>query len=59
MKKGIHPDYHPVVFVDSATGDEILTRSTINKWRKARDWGRNSLRCLLWYHIFYTSVLYW
>ena len=29
MKKGIHPDYHPVVFVDSATGDEILTRSTI------------------------------
>ena len=29
MKEGIHPDYHPVVFVDSATGDEILTRSTI------------------------------
>ena len=29
MKKGNHPDYHPVVFVDSATGDEILTRSTI------------------------------
>jgi len=29
LKKGIHPDYHPVVFVDSATGDEILTRSTI------------------------------
>ena len=29
MKKGIHPDYHPVVFVNSATGDEILTRSTI------------------------------
>jgi len=29
MKKGIHPDYHPVVFVDSATGDEILPRSTI------------------------------
>ena len=29
MKKGIHPDYHPVVFLDSATGDEFLTRSTI------------------------------
>ena len=28
MKKEIHPDYHPVVFVDSATGDEILTKST-------------------------------
>ncbi|MFQ6613640.1 MAG: type B 50S ribosomal protein L31 [Fidelibacterota bacterium] len=28
MKKGIHPDYHPVVFVDISSGDEIVTRST-------------------------------
>ncbi|TCP55315.1 LSU ribosomal protein L31P [Tamaricihabitans halophyticus] len=28
MKPGIHPDYHPVVFQDSATGDAFLTRST-------------------------------
>lgn len=28
MRKGIHPPYHPVVFRDSATGDEFLTRST-------------------------------
>ncbi|NOZ74248.1 MAG: type B 50S ribosomal protein L31 [FCB group bacterium] len=28
MKKGIHPDYHPVVYVDISSGDEIVTRST-------------------------------
>ena len=27
-KPGIHPDYHPVVFRDSATGKAFLTRST-------------------------------
>ena len=29
MKKGIHPDYHKVLFVDTATGDEWVTRSTL------------------------------
>jgi len=28
VKKGIHPDYHPVVFRDRAGGLEFLTRST-------------------------------
>ena len=28
MKNSIHPDYHPVVFRDSSTGDQFLTRST-------------------------------
>jgi large subunit ribosomal protein L31 len=28
MKPGIHPDYHPVLFVDLATGTEWVTRST-------------------------------
>lgn len=28
MKKGIHPQYRPVVFKDSATGTMFLTRST-------------------------------
>ena len=28
MKDGIHPKYHPVVYVDVSTGDEIVTRST-------------------------------
>ena len=29
MKPDIHPDYHPVLFVDSATGKEWVTRSTL------------------------------
>jgi large subunit ribosomal protein L31 len=29
VKEGIHPDYHKVLFVDSATGDEWITRSTL------------------------------
>jgi large subunit ribosomal protein L31 len=33
MKPGIHPDYHPVVFQDSSTGDAFLTRSTITSQR--------------------------
>jgi len=36
MKKSIHPDYHPVVFVDPSVGAEFITRSTIktNEVRK-------------------------
>ncbi len=34
MKEGIHPQYHPVVFVDASTGDEIVTRSTITSNEK-------------------------
>ncbi|SEH61131.1 LSU ribosomal protein L31P [Mycolicibacterium rutilum] len=33
MRKGIHPDYHPVVFKDATTGDAFLTRSTITSDR--------------------------
>ncbi len=29
MKPEIHPDYHDVLFVDSATGQEWVTRSTM------------------------------
>ena len=29
MKSGIHPEYHKVLFIDSATGDEWVTRSTL------------------------------
>ncbi|GAA1854685.1 type B 50S ribosomal protein L31 [Pseudonocardia alni subsp. carboxydivorans] len=28
MKPGIHPPYGPVVYRDTSTGDEFLTRST-------------------------------
>jgi large subunit ribosomal protein L31 len=30
MKKGVHPDYHKVLFVDTATGDEWLSYSTLS-----------------------------
>ena len=29
MKPDIHPDYHKVLFVDTATGDEWVGRSTM------------------------------
>jgi large subunit ribosomal protein L31 len=29
MKKGIHPNYRPVVFVDTAANFSFLTRSTV------------------------------
>ena len=29
MKSEIHPEYHPVVFVDLSSGYEFLTRSTM------------------------------
>lgn len=28
MKSDIHPDYHPVVFVDMTTGKRFVTKST-------------------------------
>ncbi|GAB4368791.1 MAG: type B 50S ribosomal protein L31 [Acidobacteriota bacterium] len=29
MKEGIHPDYHPVVFVDGGADFEMVSRSTL------------------------------
>jgi large subunit ribosomal protein L31 len=29
VKPGIHPEYRKVIFIDSATGDEWMTRSTL------------------------------
>jgi large subunit ribosomal protein L31 len=34
MKEGIHPKYHKVLFVDSATGNEWVTRSTMTSNEK-------------------------
>jgi|YelNatPaOPRAMG01_1025707.scaffolds.fasta_scaffold18949_3 large subunit ribosomal protein L31 len=33
MKRGIHPDYRPVVFQDATTGAMFLTRSTLTSSR--------------------------
>ena len=29
MKQGIHPDYHPVIFVDTGAEYEFVSRSTM------------------------------
>lgn len=29
MKTDIHPEYHPVIFIDVSTNDEIITKSTM------------------------------
>ncbi len=43
MKKDVHPDYHPVVFLDTATGVKFLTRSTMTsketvKWEDGQQY---------------------
>ncbi len=34
MKKDVHPDFHPVCFVDVSTGRRFLTRSTMRSKQK-------------------------
>ncbi len=34
MKPGIHPDYHKVLWIDTATGKEFVTRSTLTSKEK-------------------------
>jgi len=36
MKQDIHPAYHDVIFIDSATGTEWVTRSTLTS-KETRD----------------------
>jgi large subunit ribosomal protein L31 len=44
MKQGIHPEYRPVIFLDTSANHAFLTRSAIDtkgretmKWRTARN----------------------
>ncbi|MEO1083799.1 MAG: type B 50S ribosomal protein L31 [Acidobacteriota bacterium] len=36
MKPEIHPEYHPVLFIDTSSGDEFTSRSTV-KTGETRD----------------------
>ncbi len=38
MKKGIHPDYRPVIYKDVSTGFAILTQSTVEKTTGTEKW---------------------
>jgi large subunit ribosomal protein L31 len=43
MKKDIHPKYQPVVFMDTSTGTQFITRTTMNskekiKWEDGKEY---------------------
>ena len=60
MKKGIHPDYHPVVFQDSATGFKFLSGSTVGsaetiKWEDGNEYPLIRVEITSDSHPFYTG----
>lgn len=60
MKPDIHPDYHPVVFKDSSTGDAFLTRSTITseltiEWTDGNTYPLVRVDVSSWSHPFWTG----
>jgi len=61
MRDGIHPDYHKVLFVDSATGDEWLSRSTLTSNEKREIDGEQvpvvKLEISAYSHPFWTGTL--
>jgi large subunit ribosomal protein L31 len=60
MQKDIHPDYHPVVFMDTGSGEKFLTRSTIRsketmKWEDGKDYPLVKVDISAYSHPFYTG----
>ncbi|HVO74156.1 MAG TPA: type B 50S ribosomal protein L31 [Ignavibacteriaceae bacterium] len=60
MKKGIHPDYRPVVFQDASANFSILTRSTIKtndtiKWEDGNTYPLIRLEISSASHPFFTG----
>ena len=60
MKKGIHPDYKPVVFQDASADYSILTRSTIKttdtiKWEDGNTYPLVRLEISSASHPFFTG----
>ena len=60
MKQAIHPDYRPVVFQDRATGDTMLTRSTMSSdrtitWTDGRTYPLVVVDVSAWSHPFWTG----
>jgi large subunit ribosomal protein L31 len=60
VKPDIHPDYHPVVFKDSSTGDAFLTRSTITseltiEWTDGNTYPLVRVDVSSWSHPFWTG----
>ncbi|WP_295731746.1 type B 50S ribosomal protein L31 [uncultured Limosilactobacillus sp.] len=60
MKKGIHPDYHYVVFEDSSTGYKFLSGSTATsketvKWEDGNEYPLIRVEVTSDSHPFYTG----
>ena len=60
MKKGIHPEYRPVVFQDASCEFAILTRSTIKatdtiQWNDGKTYPLIKLEISSGSHPFYTA----
>ncbi|CAM2848196.1 type B 50S ribosomal protein L31 [Saccharomonospora xinjiangensis] len=60
MKRGIHPEYHPVVFQDRSTGDTFLTRSTATsdrtiEWSDGKTYPLVTLDVSAYSHPFWTG----
>ena len=60
MKKGIHPQYRPVVFKDVSTKFAILTRSTVQtsetiKWEDGKEYPLYKVDVSSSSHPFYTG----
>lgn len=60
MKKDIHPDYHPVVFLDTSTGFKFLTRSTMSskesiEWEDGKEYPLVKVDVSSASHPFYTG----
>ncbi|MBM7050574.1 MULTISPECIES: type B 50S ribosomal protein L31 [unclassified Rothia (in: high G+C Gram-positive bacteria)] len=60
MKAEIHPDYHPVIFRDLASGEAFLTRSTMTsskteKWEDGNEYPLVEVEISSASHPFYTG----
>src|SRR5262245_54180405 len=62
MKKGIHPNYRPVVFLDAAANFSFLTRSTVEtdetiKWTDGKEYPLYKLEISSASHPFFTGKM--
>jgi large subunit ribosomal protein L31 len=60
VKEGIHPNYRPVVFLDTTSGFEFLTRSTIHtaetvEWKDGKTYPLARVEISSASHPFYTG----
>ncbi|MDD9139791.1 MAG: type B 50S ribosomal protein L31 [Candidatus Cardinium sp.] len=60
MKKGIHPLYRPVVFLDTSSGAKFITRSTIStsesiEWEDKKTYPLYKVEVSYVSHPFYTG----